>query len=78
MAKKTPKGKIIIDKERCKGCHLCVSVCPQKVIATSDNANQMGYYPAQFLEAGNEGKTCNACVTCATICPDIAIEVYRE
>lgn len=77
MAKKTAKGKIVIDRELCKGCTLCVSVCPQKVITTSEKLNQMGYYPAKFLEKGNKGKKCNACTMCATVCPDIAIEVYR-
>ena len=78
MAKKTVRGKITIDREWCKGCYLCISVCPQKVITTSDKLNQKGYYPAEFLENGKDGKQCIACVMCATICPDIAIEVYRE
>lgn len=78
MATKKKKGKITIDRELCKGCYLCISVCPQKVIKTSDKLNQKGYYPVEFLEKGNEGEKCIACVMCATICPDIAIEVYRE
>ena len=78
MAKKKIKGKITIDRERCKGCSLCVSVCPQKVIVTSPVLNHMGYYPAEFKENKQEDKTCIACAMCATICPDIAIEVYRE
>jgi len=77
-AKKPPRGKIVIDRELCKGCYLCISVCPQNVIATSEKLNQMGYRPAEFMEKGNKGKTCIACSTCATMCPDIAIEVYRE
>ena len=78
MAKKTVRGKITVDRELCKGCSLCISVCPQKVITTSEELNQKGYYPAEFLENGNDGKQCIACVMCATICPDVAIEVYRE
>jgi len=78
MAKKKIKGRITIDRERCKGCRLCASVCPQKVIIISHNLNHMGYYPAEFKEDKQEDKTCIACAMCATICPDIAIEVYRE
>jgi 2-oxoglutarate ferredoxin oxidoreductase subunit delta len=78
MVKKTPKGRITIDKDFCKGCYLCISVCPQKVIGASDTLNQKGYYPAAFMASGKDGKSCIACAMCATICPDVAIEVYRE
>jgi len=77
-AKKAAKGFIIIDRELCKGCYLCISVCPNKVITSSDKLNQKGFYPAEFLKDGKDGKRCIACTVCATICPDIAIEVYRE
>jgi 2-oxoglutarate ferredoxin oxidoreductase subunit delta len=78
MGKKKEKGKIIIDQERCKGCYLCISVCPQEVIHISKNLNQQGYHPAAFQETGQDDKACIACVRCATVCPDIAIEVYRD
>jgi 2-oxoglutarate ferredoxin oxidoreductase subunit delta len=78
MGKKSANGKITIDQELCKGCYLCISVCPQEVIFISDRINQQGYYPAVFDENNQEGKHCIACVRCATICPDIAIEVYRD
>lgn len=78
MAKK--RGKIILDREACKACYLCVSVCPQNVITVSENLNQKGYYPAEFTEAdlSEEDRTCTGCASCAVMCPDVAIEVYRE
>ena len=76
MAKKTAKGHITIDPEVCKGCYLCIEVCPQKNIRISDKLNQKGYYPAQFEQ--DDEKRCTACAQCATICPDVAIEVYRD
>lgn len=78
MAKKTTHGKIEIDRELCKGCQLCISVCPQELICTSGRLNQKGYYPAEFKEDEGAAKHCIACVRCATVCPDVAIEVYRE
>jgi len=78
MAKKTKKGKINIDRELCKGCYLCISVCPNQLIRISDTLNQKGYYPAEFSETENPGKHCTGCALCATVCPDVAIEVYRE
>jgi len=78
MAKKS--GFIVIDRKLCKGCYLCIDACPSKLIIISDELNQMGYYPAEFTEGDSEigNRTCNGCATCALVCPDIAIEVYRE
>lgn len=78
MTKKSKKGRITIDRETCKGCYLCISVCPQGNIVSSKELNRKGYYPAEFCESKEEGKSCVACAMCATICPDIAIEVYRD
>ncbi len=78
MAKK--KGKITLDAEACKGCYLCVSVCPEKLIVVSKDLNQKGYYPAEFTQSNGteEDHMCTGCTTCAIICPDVAIEVYRD
>ena len=68
-------GKIIIDKERCKGCGLCVEVCQSKCIVISRQSNPMGYFPAQ---PDKNGDLCTGCAICALVCPDAAIEVWRE
>ncbi|RLF57267.1 MAG: 4Fe-4S ferredoxin [Thermoplasmata archaeon] len=80
MTKKRKKGRIVIDRELCKGCYLCVSVCPDQLIGVSDSLNQKGYYPAEFKgnNTGEEERGCTGCATCAITCPDVAIEVYRE
>jgi len=63
-------GKIIIDRDRCKGCGLCIWVCPAKTIVMSDKPNSAGHFPAETAGGG-----CTACAMCAVICPDCAIEV---
>ncbi len=81
-------GKIVIDPERCKGCSLCVVVCPKSCIVISKKSNKTGYFPAQPVpadrrpvESGVEGATntdCTGCAACAIICPEVVIEVYRD
>lgn len=66
-------GKIIIDTERCKGCGLCISVCPNHSIVVATESNQSGYFPA---EARNID--CTGCAKCAIVCPEGVIEVYWE
>jgi 2-oxoglutarate ferredoxin oxidoreductase subunit delta len=66
-------GKIIINTERCKGCGLCVTVCPKGGIVISKQSNKSGYFPAEANSID-----CTGCAVCAIICPDAAIEVYRE
>ena len=70
----TAKGFIRIDQERCKGCLLCVEHCPKKEIFLSTKLNAKGYFVSDFLEENG----CTGCATCALMCPDVAIEVYRS
>jgi len=67
-------GKIIIDIERCKGCGLCISVCPKNGIVISKSLNKAGYFPAQPVNNSD----CTGCAMCAIVCPEAGIEVYRE
>jgi 2-oxoglutarate ferredoxin oxidoreductase subunit delta len=67
------KGSIVINKSICKGCELCVNFCPKKLISLEDKLNAIGYTPACF----NDNSECTACMACALVCPEVAIEVYR-
>lgn len=70
------RGTIVIDQERCKGCELCTTVCPQHVIAMNEDVlNARGYHPAELVDPDN---TCTGCAICAVICPDVCITVSRE
>ena len=68
------RGRPEIDRERCKGCTLCVGACPEKIIAMSkDDFNRQGL---PFAVCFDESR-CTACMSCAIICPDSAITVLR-
>ncbi len=70
-----PGNRIEIDLRYCKGCALCTSVCPQKLIELDSQLNAQGFYPATTTPANLE--RCTACALCARICPDSAISVFH-
>ena len=52
--------KIKIDKDRCKGCYLCIVNCPNNLIKVSKDLNLKGVKPAVFY-----GGKCTGCRMCA-------------
>lgn len=65
--------RVVFNEERCKGCSLCISVCPPKVIHLAEHINLKGYRPAEVTDQHK----CISCAACARICPDVVITVYR-
>ena len=63
----------IIDKERCKGCGLCVNVCPKNVLEISSEVNPRGYFPAYQARPHD----CIFCTACCIMCPDVAITIIE-
>lgn len=75
---KKTKGFIKINGELCKGCALCIEVCPKGSIRISKKLNIKGYHPAEYTEKEkSKNRKCTGCSLCAIICPDIAIEVFH-
>jgi len=67
-------AKVIINEERCKGCRLCNTVCPKKIIMVDNTKlNARGLHPAGVSDMS----LCIGCAFCATICPDCVIEVEK-
>ncbi|MCX5711274.1 MAG: 4Fe-4S binding protein [Candidatus Omnitrophica bacterium] len=66
--------KIKINREKCKGCLLCISVCPKQMIKQDSALNKRGVKPVKF----EGGAACVACAMCVVICPDGCIEVFKE
>jgi 2-oxoglutarate ferredoxin oxidoreductase subunit delta len=68
------KGMVVIDKDRCKGCELCVLACPSHVLRLAEGEfNLKGYRPVEVADA----EACTGCGVCAIICPDVVFTIYR-
>jgi 2-oxoglutarate ferredoxin oxidoreductase subunit delta len=69
------KGIVKFNIDKCKGCELCVVVCPKQILKIHDSdVNSMGYHPISVTDM----ELCIGCASCAVMCPDGVISVYTE
>jgi len=67
--------QIIVDETYCKGCGLCVDVCPESIMELDTNKlTAKGYHPAVLVDPSK----CKTCLQCAQMCPDVAITIVKE
>ncbi len=63
----TAKAEILINRDWCKGCNICVALCPTQVLALDEQEK------ATVIAL----ERCTLCKSCELHCPDLAIEVRR-
>lgn len=68
---KSNKGHIQIEREKCKGCGLCIKACPKGLLTLEKTLNSKGVYAVCFADG-----ECSACTLCAQMCPESCIEVF--
>lgn len=69
------KWTVRFDQERCKGCELCISVCPKNILKINgESINSQGYNPVEITDI----EECIGCQSCAIMCPDLAITIFKE
>jgi len=66
--------EVKIDKNKCKGCQLCIFYCPTKHLELSSDLNKKG---VTFAKIKKDSK-CIGCGFCFYLCPEVCIEVYEE
>jgi len=76
---KTDRGiimfKLTFYEDRCKGCKLCVAVCPKKIVyINNEKINKKGFHPAGC----SDESICIGCASCARICPDCVIKIEKK
>jgi len=71
---KSTSPKIVISEELCKGCGICIALCPMKVLGRGDKLSSRGVYPPVPVN----GNKCTSCRICQYYCPDLAIYIVTE
>jgi len=65
---------ITVDKFLCKGCGICIDVCPRGVYNWSKDVSKKGVkYPVP-----TRPEKCNKCRRCELLCPDFAISIVDK
>lgn len=65
---------VVIDKDKCKCCELCVGKCPMKILEVTTESNILGYnYIKQTIQ-----EKCTGCGICYLMCPEAAITVIKK
>jgi 2-oxoglutarate ferredoxin oxidoreductase subunit delta len=72
-AKKTRSFHIVVNRERCKACYLCLQFCPQDVFDKEEGFNAKGYQPIRAARP----QDCIGCRSCTMVCPDVVFELYE-
>jgi 2-oxoglutarate ferredoxin oxidoreductase subunit delta len=55
----------------CKGCQICIEVCPHNILALGEEVSEKGF--RQIVVGRIE--ECTGCSMCELMCPDLAITV---
>ena len=67
-------ARVIINEKRCKGCGLCIEVCPKKILQfDKSKLNEIGYHPVSVTDMS----LCIGCCSCARMCPDVILEIEK-
>ena len=66
-----PRGQVYLIPERCKGCEICIELCPKKVLQVSENTNRKGYHLPEIILGMEDA--CVHCEFCTMVCPEFAI-----
>ena len=63
-----PKKRLVINRDWCKGCGICVAFCPKEVLVLDDRDKACWAYPEK----------CINCELCELRCPDMAITLEEN
>ncbi|MFC2172809.1 ferredoxin family protein [Acidobacteriota bacterium] len=74
IPKRKRKYRIDINQRWCKGCYICLEICPKKVFDNSGEVTRRGFRQIRTALPGQ----CTGCLLCELLCPDVAIRITQK
>ncbi len=68
------KTRITLDQNFCKGCDICLKLCPKEVFEEVQKIGSKGFKPRIVANP----KNCTGCGQCELLCPEMAITVITK
>lgn len=68
-----PAYIVLLDPSVCKGCQICIEVCPKGVFEKTDKISKRGHHIIKVARPSE----CIGCLECEVLCPDLAITVEK-
>lgn len=65
--RKSSDTDLLINREWCKGCGICIAFCPKEALFIDEEG-----------KAEKDMSNCTSCGVCETYCPDFAIAVVKR
>lgn len=65
---------IVINERYCKGCGICIHLCPKHILEVSKEVNSRGHHPPHVTDLSE----CGNCHQCELFCPDFAIFIAEK
>lgn len=65
---------VFVNENACKGCGICIAMCPVKILTFSEDFNDMGVRYPRVLDQTQ----CVNCKNCMIYCPDFAMVVTED
>ncbi len=60
--------EVVINEKWCKGCNICVEMCPVKILRLNDR------FKAEVVDMDR----CVGCMNCSNYCPEFAVTVKER
>jgi 2-oxoglutarate ferredoxin oxidoreductase subunit delta len=66
--------KIDLKREWCKGCGVCIEICPKDVFDRESKISSRGFREIVIRQP----EKCTGCMLCEMLCPDLVITIETE
>ncbi len=67
-------AKIKLNQKWCKGCGLCIEICPKNIYDREPKVSTKGFREIVIKNP----ELCSQCMLCELLCPDLAITIEKK